>query len=48
MMAAAQGSFGEKRKFNWMSAPQTTVAVPVTAIAANKARTNNGIRFQIG
>ena len=47
MMSAAQGSLGENLKLDWMRAPQTTVVVPVTAIAANNARSNKGTRFHI-
>src|SRR5579859_7599361 len=47
MATVAQGSLGENLKFDWMSAPHTTVVVPVTATAANRARTRTGSRFHI-
>jgi hypothetical protein len=47
MVGVAQGTPGEKFKFDWMRAPQTTVVVPVTATAANRARSSKGTRFHI-
>ncbi len=47
MQTTAQGSPGKNLKFDWMRAPHTTVAVPVTATAANKARSSKGMRFHI-
>jgi hypothetical protein len=47
MMTAAQGSLGESLKLDWMRTPQTMVVVPVTAAAANKARSSKGARFHI-
>ncbi len=47
MRTVAHGSLGENFKFDWMRTPHTTVAVPVTAIAASKARSSTGSRFHI-
>jgi hypothetical protein len=47
MMRVAQGILDEDFKFDWMRAPHTTVAVPVTATAANNARSGRGSRFHI-
>ncbi len=47
MRAVAQGSLGKNLKLVWMSAPHTRVVVPVTAIAANRARSGKGTRFHI-
>src|ERR1035441_6113232 len=47
MITVAQGSLGENLKLDWMRTPHTTVVVPVTATAANKARSSKGRRFHI-
>jgi hypothetical protein len=47
MQTAAQGSLGDNLKVDWMRIPHTTVAVPVTARAANKERSSKGARFHI-
>ena len=47
MQTAAQGRLGENLKFDRTRAPHTTVAEPVTATAANKARSSKGTRFHI-
>src|SRR2546423_3767638 len=47
MITVAQGSRGEDLKFDCTRTPQTTVAVPVTAKPAIKARSSNGSRFHI-
>jgi len=47
MVTAPQGRLGEILRFVSTSAPHTTVAVPVTIMAANKTRSNNGSFFHI-
>ena len=47
MMTVAQGSLGEDLKFDCTRTPQTTVAMPVTAKPAIKARSSNGTRLHI-
>jgi hypothetical protein len=47
MQTAAQGSLGDNLKLDWMRTPHATVAVPVTAAAANRARSSTGARFHI-
>jgi len=47
MQIAAQGSLGDNLKLDWMRTPHTKVAVPVTAAAANRARSSAGARFHI-